>query len=196
MQQRDVRSLQSLAGDVGAGFRRRALAPALVYAVLLMVVLIAVWAGRGHWPQVAPLMLLFCAGMVGRMRSMRRRWLGIYLAAVTLLLLLQSPWSGLAPAGVERVALVAMAFALAQVLIYTVRLLQLAQELQLQANDLDDAAILALLPPEAAEDARRWLAGDDRKVAELRDVVSLSVLCATLRSPGTQRRRSRRAILR
>lgn len=194
MQQRGVRSLQMLAGNVGAGFRRRALLPAVFYLVMAVLVLITAWAGRAHWPQLAPLVLLLCAAMMGRMRSVRRRWLGVYLSAVVLLLLLQLPWSGLQPAGVQRVALVAMALALAQVLIYTVRLLRLAQSLQLQADDLEDAAILALLPPPAAEDARQWLAGDERKTAELSEVVSLSVLYATLLSPGVQRRRLRRVL--
>lgn len=194
MQQRGVRSLQMLAGNVGAGFRRRALLPAVFYLVMAVLVLITAWAGRVHWPQLAPLVLLLCAAMMGRMRSVRRRWLGVYLSAVVLLLLLQLPWSGLRPAGVQRVALVAMALALAQVLIYTVRLLRLAQTLQLQADDLEDAAILALLPPQAAEDARQWLAGDERKTAELSEVVSLSVLYATLQSPGVQRRRLRRVL--
>ncbi|WP_152984636.1 hypothetical protein [Stenotrophomonas terrae] len=194
MQQRGVRSLQMLAGNVGAGFRRRALLPAVFYLVMAVLVLITAWAGRALWPQLAPLVLLLCAAMMGRMRSVRRRWLGVYLSVVVLLLLLQLPWSGLQPAGVQRVALVAMALALAQVLIYTVRLLRLAQTLQLQADDLEDAAILALLPPQAAEDARQWLAGDERKTAELSEVVSLSVLYATLQSPGVQRRRLRRVL--
>ena len=195
MQQRGLRSLRLLAGGVGAGFRRRALAPVLLYLVLAVVVLITAWLGRSHWPQLAPLVLLLCAGLLGWVRQVRRRWLGVYLLAVVLLLLLQSPWSGLAPAGVERVAIVAMALGLAQLLVHTVRVLRFSRALQLQVDGLDDAAILALLPPEAGEDARRWLGGDDRKAAELSEVVSLSVLYAALQSPGTQRRDLRRILM-
>jgi len=194
MQQRGARSLQLLTGGVGAGFRRRTLAPMLFYLLLAAMVVISAMAGRSHWPQLAPFVLLLCGVMVGRMRSVRRRWLGIYLSAVALLLLLQSPWSGLQPAGVQRVALMAMALALAQVLIYTVRLLRLARALQLQAGEMDDAAILALLPPDAVEAARQWLAGDDCRALELAEVVSLSVLYANLQSPAVQRRRLRRVL--
>lgn len=195
MQQRGLRSLRLLAGGVGTGFRRSALAPVMFYLVLAVVVLITAWLGRSHWPQLAPLVLLLCAGLLGWVRQVRRRWLGVYLLAAVLLLLLQSPWSGLAAAGVERVAVVAMALGLAQLLVHTARVLRLARALQLQVDALDDAAILALLPPEAAEDARRWLGGDDRNAAELSEVVSLSVLYAALQSPGTQRRDLRRILM-
>ena len=194
MQQRGLRSLQLLAGAVGAEFRRRALAPVLFYVVLTMTVLATGWAGRAHWPQLALLVLLLCAGVLGWVRRVRRRWLGIYLLAAVLLLLLQSPLSSLPATGVERVALVAMLLGLAQVSIHTARVLGFARALQLQADGLDDGAILALLPPEAAEDARQWLGGDDRKVAELGEVVSLSVLYAALQSSGAQRRDLRRIL--
>lgn len=195
MQQCGLRSLRLLAGGVGAGFRRRALAPVMLYLVLAVVVLITVWLGRSHWLQLAPLVLLLCGGLLGWVRQVRRRWLGVYLLAAVLLLLLQSSWSGLAPAGVERVAIVAMALGLAQLLVHTVRVLRFSRALQLQVDGLDDAVILALLTPEAAEDARQWLAGDERKAAELSEVVSLSVLYASLQSPGTQRRDLRRILM-
>ena len=195
MQQRGLRSLRLLAGEVAAGFRRRALAPALSYLVLAVVVLVTAWLGRSHWPQLAPLVLLLCGGLLGWVRQVRRRWLGVYLLAAVLLLLLQSAWSGLAPAGVERVAVVAMALGLAQLLLHTARVLRFSRALQLQVDGLDDAAILALLPPEAAEDARRWLGGDDCKAAELSEVVSLSVLYAALQSPGAKRRDLHRILM-
>ena len=195
MQQRGVHSLRLLAGGVGAGFRRRTLAPALFYLVLAVVVLVTAWLGRSHWPQLAPLVLLLCGGLLGWVRQVRRRWLGVYLLAAMLLLLLQSAWSGLAPDGVERAAAVAMALGLAQLLIHTARVLRFARGLQLQVEGLDDAAILALLPPEAAEEAGRWLGGDDRQAAELSEVVSLSVLYAALQSSGAQRRDLRRILM-
>ena len=195
MQQRGLRGLRLLAAGVGGGFRRRALAPVLLYLVLAVVVLVTAWLGRSHWPQLAPLVLLLCGGLLGWVRQVRRRWLGVYLSAAVLLLLLQSPWSGLAPAGVERVAVVAMALGLSQLLLHTARVLRFSRALQLQVDGLDDAAILALLPPEAAEDARNWLGGDDRKAAELSDVVSLSVLYAALQSPGAKRRDLRRILM-
>lgn len=182
------RYLRLLAGGVGTGFRRRALAPVSLYLLLAVVVLITVWLGRSYWPQLAPLVLLLCAGLLGWMRQVRQRWLGVYLVAVVLLLVLQSAWSGLAAAGVERVALVVMALGLAQLLIHTARVCRFSRALQLQVDGLDDAAILAVLPPEAAEEARQWLGGDDHKAAELSEVVSLSVLYAALQAPGTQRR--------
>ena len=195
MQQRDPRNLRLLAAGVGAGFRQRALAPVLLYVLLMGVVLIAAWLGHGYWPQFAPLVLLLCGVLLGRVRQVRRRWLGAYLLAVVLLLLLQSPWSGLAPAGVERVAIVAMALGLAQLVVHTGRVLRFARALQSQVDELDDAAILAMLPPEAAEDARQWLGGDDRKAPELGEVVNLSVLYAALQSPGTRRSDLRRILM-
>jgi hypothetical protein len=195
IQQRGLRSLRLLAGGVGAGFRRRALAPASLYLLLTVVVLITAWLGRSYWPQLAPLVLLLCAGLLGWMQRVRQRWLGVYLVAIVLLLVLQSPWSGLAAAGVERAAVVAMALGLAQLLIHTARVMRFSRALQLQVDGLDDAAILALLPPEAAEEARRWLGGDDRRAVELSEVVSLSVLYAALQSPGVQRRDLRRILM-
>lgn len=195
MQQRGLRSLRLLAAGAGAGFRQRALAPVLFYLLLAVAVLVTALLGRSHWPQLAPLLLLLCGGLLGWVREVRRRWLGVYLLAAVLLLLLQSPWSGLAAAGVERVAAVAMAMGLAQLLVHTARVLRFSRALQLQVDALDDVAILALLPPEAAEDARRWQGGDDRKAAELSEVVSLTVLYAALQLPGTQRRDLRRILM-
>ncbi|PZU23052.1 MAG: hypothetical protein DI584_15560 [Stenotrophomonas sp.] len=189
------RSLRLLAGGVGTGFRRRALAPVSLYLLLAVVVLITAWLGQSYWPQLAPLVLLLCAGLLGWVRRVRQRWLGVYLVAVVLLLVLQSAWSGLAAAGVERVALVAMALGLAQLLIHSSRVWRFSRALQLQVDGLDDAAILAVLPPEAAEEARQWLGGDNRKAAELSEVVSLSVLYAALQAPGTQRRHLRRILM-
>ncbi|WP_296246249.1 hypothetical protein [uncultured Stenotrophomonas sp.] len=189
------RCLRLLAGGVGTGFRRRALAPVSLYLLLAVVVLITAWLGQSYWPQLAPLVLLLCAGLLGWVRRVRQRWLGVYLAAVVLLLVLQSTWSGLTAAGVERVALVAMALGLAQLLIHSSRVWRFSRALQLQVDGLDDAAILAVLPPEAAEEARQWLGGDDRKAAELSEVVSLSVLYAVLQAPGTQRRHLRRILM-
>ena len=195
MQQRGLRNLRLLVAGVGTRFRQRALAPRVLYLLLAAMVLITTWLGRSYWPQLAPLVLLLCGGLLGWVRQVRRRWLGVYLLAVVLLLLLQSPWSGLASAGVERVAVVAMGLGLAQLMVHTARVLWFARALQSQVDGLDDAAILALLPPEVAEDARQWLGGDDRKAAELSEVVSLSVLYAALQSPGTQRRDLRRILM-
>lgn len=195
MQKRGLRSLRLLAGGVGTGFRRRALAPVSLYLLLAVVVLITAWLGQSYWPQLAPLVLLLCAGLLGWVRRVRQRWLGVYLVAVVLLLVLQSAWSGLAAAGVERVALVAMALGLAQLLIHTARVWRFSRALQLQVDGLDDAVILTVLPPEAAEEARQWLGGDDRKAVELSEVVSLSVLYAALQAPGTQRRHLRRILM-
>ena len=167
MQQRGLRNLRLLVAGVGTRFRQRALAPRVLYLLLAAMVLITTWLGRSYWPQLAPLVLL----------------------------LLQSPWSGLASAGVERVAVVAMGLGLAQLMVHTARVLWFARALQSQVDGLDDAAILALLPPEVAEDARQWLGGDDRKAAELSEVVSLSVLYAALQAPGTRRRHLRRILM-
>lgn len=195
MQQRDTRHLQAMVSGVGARLRQRLLAPAPFYLLLSALVLTTVWAGRLYWPPLAPVVLLLCAVLVGWMRSVRRRWLGVYLLALLLLLLLQSGWAGLEPAGVQRAVLAAMALGLAQVLIRTARLVQLSRAVQLQADGLEDAEILALLSPDAAVAAGQWLAGEDRYAAELSEVVSLSVLHASLQRPGMLRRRRRDVLL-
>ncbi len=189
------RSLRALAGGVGRAFRQRALAPGALYVLLALAAAAAVWAGRMHLPLLAPLLLVLCAAVLGWMRQVRRRWLGVYLAAAVLLLVLQSPWSGLDPAGVERVALAAMAAAIAQLLVHTARVLQLSRLLQQRVDQLDDAAILALLPAEAADAARQWQQGDDRRAVELSEVVTLTLLYATLKSPAAQRLWLRRVLL-
>jgi len=189
------RSLQMLADGVGRAFRQRALAPAALYLLLGGAVAGAVWAGRMHWPLLAPGLLVLCAVVLGWMQQVRRRWLGIYLVAALLLLVLQSPWSGLDPAGVERVALAAMALAVAQLLVHTVRVVQLSWALQAQVDAMDDTAILALLPGEAAGAARQWQQGDERRALELQDVVTLTLLYAVLKSPLAQRLWLRRVLL-
>lgn len=62
--------------------------------------------------------------------------------------------------------------------------IRLSLRLQRSARALDDASLLAALPTEAREDARRWCAGDDSKSKELSLVVNLAALWAALSAVG------------
>ncbi|KAG0919897.1 hypothetical protein G6F32_015886 [Rhizopus arrhizus] len=57
---------------------------------------------------------------------------------------------------------------------------QVARQLQVAADALDDAQLLALLPPDAAQLAQRWRAGDERPAPELAVVMHLAVMHAAL----------------
>jgi len=57
---------------------------------------------------------------------------------------------------------------------------RLSLRLQRSARAMDDASLLAMLPDEAREDARRWRNGDDSKSAELQLVINLAALWAAL----------------
>ncbi|KAG0944172.1 hypothetical protein G6F31_014627 [Rhizopus arrhizus] len=59
---------------------------------------------------------------------------------------------------------------------------QVARQLQVAADALDDAQLLALLPPDAAQLAQRWRAGDERHAPELAVVMHLAVMHAALPS--------------
>ena len=54
--------------------------------------------------------------------------------------------------------------------------------LERYARSLDDDSLLQMLPPDAASDARRWLAGDDSRVRELALVVHLATLMKALQT--------------
>lgn len=194
MMARDERSLRGLVGCIGCDFRRRALPPAIFYLLMLAGLLAAWFAGRAAWPLLAVPLLLSCGVLVAWGRRQRRVLLAAYVAGALLLLLFQSPWSGLDGAGVERVAAVASGLALLQLAMQATRMLRLARGLQARADALDDAMILAMLPMAAAEEARRWQTGDESKAAELTDVVRLAVLYRLLQDVAPRDRPLRRAL--
>ena len=60
------------------------------------------------------------------------------------------------------------------------RILSISRQAKVWAANLDDSAILAMLPAPAHEDAKRWQQGENRKQAELAMVIHLAVLWTLL----------------
>lgn len=175
------RSLRALVGLPGGIYRRKALPP--VWAYVLLGLLAAVLAtGASYLSILAIALLLLCGGMVQRMARSRRRFGGWQWVAGLMLLVFQPDWSGLDAAAFARLAAACVLVAVGQVAVVTWSIVRLSRQIQSVADAMCDADILALLPTFAAEDARHWLAGDDRKQSELAEVVILSVLHAALAS--------------
>ncbi len=183
-----LRSLRALVGLPGAIYRRKALPPAFAYVLLIGLPGAIVVAGASYYlPILAIALLLLCGGMVQRMAWSRRRFAGWQWLAALMLLVFQPEWSGLDVAPFARVAIGCVVLALGQVTVLTWRIVRLSRQIQRMAEAMSDAGILASLPAPAAEDARRWLAGDGRRQMELAQVVMLSVLHAALASVPAQR---------
>ncbi|MNV12612.1 hypothetical protein D3C71_1032210 [compost metagenome] len=185
------RSLRALVGLPGAIYRRKALPPVLAYVLLLGLLAAVLATGASYLPILAIAVLLLCGGMVQRMARSRRRFGGWQWVAGLMLLVFQSDWSGLDAAAFARLAAACVLVAVGQVAVVTWSIVRLSRQIQSVTDAMSDAEILALLPAFAAEDARHWLAGDDRKQAELAQVVMLLVLHAALASvpaPSAMRR--------
>lgn len=176
------RSLRALVGHPGAIYRRKALPPALAYVLLLGLLAAVLATGASYLSILAIAVLLLCGGMVQRMARSRRRFGGWQWVAGLMLLVFQPDWSGLDAAAFARLAAACVLVAVGQVAVVTWSIVRLSRQIQSMADTMSDAEILALLPAFAAEDARHWLAGDDRKQAELAQVVMLSVLHVALAS--------------
>lgn len=185
------RSLRALVGLPGTIYRRKALPPISAYVLLLGLVGAVLATGTSYLPILAITLLLLCGGMVQRMARSRRRFGGWQWVAGLMLLVFQPDWSGLDAAAFARIAAACVLAAVGQVAVVTWSIVRLSRQIQSVADAMSDAEILALLPAFAAEDARHWLAGDDRKQTELMQVVMLSVLHAALASvpaPSAARR--------
>lgn len=185
------RSLRALVGLPGAIYRRKALPPVLACVLLLGLLAAVLATGASYLPILAIALLLLCDGMVQRMARSRRRFGGWQWVAGLMLLVFQPDWSGLDAAAFARLAAGCVLVAVGQVVVVTWGIVRLSRQIQSATDAMSDADILALLPAFAAEDARHWLAGDDRKQTELMRVVMLSVLHAALASvpaPSAARR--------
>ncbi|WP_269791679.1 hypothetical protein [Stenotrophomonas sp. Iso1] len=149
--------------------------------------------GASHLPLLAITLLLLCGSMVQRMTRVRRRFGGWQWLAALMLLVFQPEWSGLDAAAFGRLAVGCVLAAIGQVMVVTWSIMRLSRQIQCVVDAMNDADVLALLPTSAAEDARLWLAGDDRKQVELAQVIMLSVLHAALTSVPA-RKGERRAL--
>ncbi|MEA5669183.1 hypothetical protein VA603_16745 [Stenotrophomonas sp. MH1] len=186
MQQQQARSLKGLAAGVGRDFLRRALPALPAYVLLLLLTTAALWGDSGWQLGAAVATLLVSAGMVGAMARRRYRWAGWQVAAALLLLALRPAWSGLEPTVVDRLVTLVAVVAVLQVAWSSLRLFGFSQRLQRVADAIPEERVLELLPPEAADRVRAWLAGDAAAETEIKVVVRLALLCVALQEAGTR----------
>lgn len=186
MQEQQARSLKGLAAGVGRDFLQRALPALPAYVLLLLLATAALWGDSGWQLGAAVATLLVSAGMVGAMARRRYRWAGWQVAAALLLLALRPAWSGLEPAAVDRLVTLVAVVAVLQVAWSSLRLFGFSQRLQRVADAIPEERVLELLPPEAADRVRAWLAGDAATATEIKMVVRLALLCVALQEAGTR----------
>jgi hypothetical protein len=186
VQQQQARSLKGLAAGVGRDFLRRALPALPAYVLLLLLATAALWGDSGWQLGAAVATLLVSAGMVGAMARRRYRWAGWQVAAALLLLALRPAWSGLELAAVDRLVTLVAVVAVLQVAWISLRLFGFSQRLQRVADAIPEERVLELLPPEATDRVRAWLAGDAATATEIKVVVRLALLCVALQEAGTR----------
>ncbi len=186
MQEQQARSLKGLAAGVGRDFLQRALPALPAYVLLLLLATAALWGDSGWQLGAIVATLLVSAGMVGVMARRRYRWAGWQVAAALLLLALRPAWSGLEPAAVDRLVTLVAVAAVLQVAWSSLRLFGFSQRLQRVADAIPEERVLELLPPEATDRVRAWLAGDAATATEIKVVVRLALLCVALQEAGTR----------
>ena len=178
------RSLTSLIQDVGLDYLRRLLPPAwLALAILGAAV---TWMALSAHDLIALSALAIALGglFVYWPKRKQRPWPLWRTLALALAASLEAV-PGWAHQGVLRGALFLVASAsAAHALVQLAGTVRLSLRLQRSARALDDASLLAVLPAEAREDARRWCDGDDSKSDELSLVVNLAALWAALAAAG------------
>jgi len=178
------RSLTSLIRSVGLDYLRRLMPPAWLALSLLgaattwmalsqhdLIALAALGIALGgllvHWPrrkqQSWPLWRTLALGLAASLEVVPG---GAYFEVLRALLL--------------TVAAVSTLHALAQL----AGSIRLSWRLQRSVQAMDEASLLAVLPEDAREDARRWRGGDDSKSKELSLVVNLAALWAALSAVG------------
>ncbi len=171
------RSLRQLIGPVGADYQRRALPPGWVWTVLA-VLLAATWLTE--LPATAAAALVASAVVVHWSQRGRFHWLGWRLPGLAVLAALLWGPEVLSQWFEHGLAVVLMSLASLSIGVHVWQSLQVARQLQGAADALDDTQLLALLPADAAELARKWRAGDDRYAPELAVVMHLAVMHAAL----------------
>lgn len=187
MQQQQARSMRIFAQGLGRMFLQRVL-PATPWYVLLLLLAVLAAGGAAPWQGMAAIAaLLVSAGMVGTMTRRRYRWAAWQVAGAMVLLGFSSAWSGLEPAAVARLGMVAVSIAVVQVAWSSLRLRAFSRRVQQVADAMPEARVLELLPPEAAEKVRAWQSGDDACRVELEVVVALAMLYIALREAGGSR---------
>ena len=171
------RSLRQLVGPVGADYRRRALPPGWVWAVLAAIVTAACLTAL---PATAAVFLVASAVVVywpRRDQALVPGWRMLALAVLAVMV-----WGpDVIALWFEHGAAVALlTLASLSILTHVRRSWALSQQLQHRADALDDQQLLALLQDDAAQLAKQWRAGDDRHAPELAVVMHLAVMHAAL----------------
>lgn len=189
------RSLTSLIQDVGRAYLRRLLPPA--WLALAILAAACAWMALSAHDLIALSALAIALGglLVNWPRRAQRAWPLWRTLALALAASLEAV-PGWAHHELLRGSLFAIATASTlHALVHLAGSVRLSLRLQRSARSLDEASLLAALPADAREDARRWCAGDDSKSKELSLVVNLAALWAALSAvggtEGTQRRSAR-----
>lgn len=189
------RELRAFVAQVGASFRLR-VSPSVGGWALLLGLLAAAGAGGGAILLLAALgIVLLCMRMAfrcGRFAPTLPRWAGA--VAVLLLALPGWLWISLAQWQAALLCWSVIVVALSLLAVQLLRLQNFSRQLQRRVDDLDETALLALLPPLVAADARRWLDGEDGRHHELALVIPLAALHAAL-AQGNGGRTEARAVV-
>jgi hypothetical protein len=189
------RSLTSLVQGVGLDYLRRLLPPPWLALGLLAAT--TTWMALSSHDMIA---LSACAIAFGGLlmhwpQRTRRAWPLWRTAALGLAAAMEAV-PGWAHEDVLRTLLLAIAAASTlHTLARLVAAVRLSLRLQRSARAMDDASLLAMLPEEAREDARRWRDGDDSKSAELQLVINLAALWAALSAVNADAARRRPAAM-
>jgi hypothetical protein len=174
------RSLTSLVQGVGLDYLRRLLPPPWLALALLATT--TTWMALSTHDLIA---ICACAIALGGLlvhwpQRGKRAWPLWRTCALGLAAAMEAV-PGWAHQDLLRAVLLLIATASTlQLLARLVAAVRLSLRLQRSAQAMDDASLLAMLPDEAREDARRWRGGDDSKSAELQLVVNLAALWAAL----------------
>ncbi len=188
---RHGRTLRQLVGPVGSDYLRRALPPTWVWAVLALLLALAL---HGTLPALAATAVIGSAVVVhwprrGLLWPGHWRMLGLLVLGVAAWVPEPDVLSDWFEHGLS-VALLSLSAV--SVLAYVLQARRLAVRLQAAADTMDEQRLLQLLPEEAAAHALRWRDGDDSRAQELAVVMHLAVMHAALapqvRRAGRQRR--------
>ncbi|MCL7713577.1 hypothetical protein [Stenotrophomonas mori] len=180
--------LKELAAAVGLEFRRRRMPSGAACMAMLVAIGCGLFAVQDGMRALAILTLaVLCHVVAGGSALVPVRRAGLLL----MLLLSVSVLLDAAPgaAGEDLAVWTALLIGTLQMLGYARRVMQLSCQLQAVVDSVEDAELMALLPPDVVPDAQRWIAGDQRVAGRLALLVPLAALHLALGRCGAGRGR-------